>query len=209
MSPVAGAVGGAAGLLLGILTATVLRRGGYRVDGEKARPRPTAATVGVAGGALGVAGVVEGLMRPFDTTLVLVAVFGVLALAAAWIDLDVRRVPNMLTGGGTLAVLVVSAAIGPWSSALRALSAGGVLLAAFAMLALVSSVGSGDVKFAAVIGVALGFEGWATVLSGVMAGMLLAAGVAAVLLARGRARDSHLALAAPLAAGALIVLLLP
>lgn len=196
---------GAGGLLLGLLTAMVLRRGGYRRADERARTRPPWSAVAATAGVLGLAWAAAAA-RPPTVALLPFAVFSVVALAAAWIDLDVRRIPNVLTGGGTLAVLAAAVAVGPWSSAARALEAGGILLTAFGLLALVSSTGGGDVKFAAVVGVVLGFESWRTVLVGVMAGLLLAGCIAAVLLLRGRSRDSHLALGPPLAAGALVAL---
>ena len=199
-------LGGAGGLLLGLLTAMVLRRGGYRRADERARTRPPWSAVAAAAGVLGLAWAAAGAARSPTVALLPFAVFSVVALAAAWIDLDVRRIPNVLTGGGTLAVLAAAVAVGPWSSAARALAAGGILLTAFGLLALVSSTGGGDVKFAAVVGVVLGFESWRTVLVGVMAGLLLAGCIAAVLVLRGRSRDRHLALGPPLAAGALVAL---
>lgn len=202
-----GLFGGTVGLALGITAGVVLRGSAHRRGDERERPRPPLLAVAVAGAVLGLAWGLAGTAGPLTGVSAPAAVFSVVALAAAWIDLDVRRIPNWLTGGGTLAVLGTAAAVGPWSSAARALAAGGILLAAFGLLALVSSTGAGDVKFAAVAGVALGFDGWRTVAGGVAAGLFLAAAVAVVLLARGRARDSHLALAPPLAAGALIALI--
>lgn len=199
-------LGGAVGLALGVAAGVLLRGSAHRRGDERERPRPPILAVAVAGAVLGLTWGLAGAVRPPTAASVPAAVFSVVALAAAWIDLDVRRVPNWLTGGGTLAVLAAGAAVGPWTSAARALAGGGILLAAFGLLALVSSTGAGDVKFAAVAGVALGFDGWRTLAVAVAAGLFLAAAVAIVLLARGRARDSHLALAPPLAAGALIAL---
>lgn len=199
-------VGGSAGAAAGLLAGALLARGSYRRGVEREQPRPAPPAAVAAGAALGIAGSLAAATRPLDAALAPIAVFGVVALAAAWVDLDVRRVPNVLTGGGTVAVLGAAAAAGPWGSAARALAASGVLLAMFGLLALVSSIGGGDVKFAAAAGAALGFDGWHTVLVGVGAGLILAAAAAVVLLLRGRARDSHLPFAPPLAAGALLAL---
>lgn len=201
-------LGGGAGLLGGLAMGAVLRRGRYRRGDEQTRAQAPAAAVGAAGLALGLVGVTaEDAPAGRGADLAPVAVFAVVGLVAAWTDLDVRRIPNLISGAGTAAVLTAAAVAGPQAAALRALACAGILLAAFALLALATSTGAGDVKFAAAVGGALGYEGWRAVLLGVTAGMALAAAVAVALLALGRSRRSHLPLAPPLAVGALLVLL--
>jgi leader peptidase (prepilin peptidase)/N-methyltransferase len=137
----------------------------------------------------------------FAWTLVVVAV----------IDASARKIPNRLTYPLTpaLAVMVVVAGVmegAPWSG-VRALL-GGVL--AFTALLLVAttrpgSMGMGDVKLAAFIGIGLGYLGWVQLVFGLATAFVLGGVVAlALLLLRRKGRRDLLPFGPYLAAGAVL-----
>ena len=131
----------------------------------------------------------------------------VLALLAV-VDLEQRRVPNVVVLPATALALLVALAEGQGLSAIAgAVAAGGGFLALAAMgrrLYGRAALGMGDVKLAALIGALVGLERvpWALLL-----GVLLAGAAAAVLLLSGRARrGDSLAYGSCLALAALVVL---
>ena len=96
-----------------------------------------------------------------------------------------------------------------WSAFLRAVEAAGAVYVVFLVLALISprSLGMGDVRLAALLGAYLGFRSWPLVYLGLLAGFLVAAVVAVVLLAARRAtRTTALPFGPALILGALLVL---
>jgi leader peptidase (prepilin peptidase)/N-methyltransferase len=105
------------------------------------------------------------------------------------IDLRVRLIPNRELApafvAGALLLTLAAALTGEWFALLRAGLAAAVLFGIFLVLALVSprSLGMGDVKLAAFIGMYLGWLGWAAVVVGAVAGFVVQAVVALVLLA--------------------------
>lgn len=164
------------------------------------------ATLGVLGG-LGGAGAAW-----VATGVVETVTFAALALGCALlvaIDLACHRLPDVVTGP-TAAVLLAGLAVealrtDAWPDLGRALLAGLVLGAAFLALALVSpsSLGLGDVKLAALLGVFLGWFGWPTVLVAVVATFLLGGLVAlALVLSRRASRSTQLAFGPWLVVGA-------
>lgn len=117
-----------------------------------------------------------------------------LALAGAAIlltvvDVQHRKLPNrvLLPAFVAGAVLLTGAAAltGVWPPLLRAGIAAIVLFAAYLVLALMSprSLGMGDVKLAALLGLYLGWLGWDAVVVGAAAGFVVQALLALVLLA--------------------------
>ena len=117
-----------------------------------------------------------------------------LLLAAASVTLSIvdvaeKRLPNPLLLATTVIVavaLVIAAAAGTdWGAALGALLGGAALFAVYLVLALISpaGIGMGDVKLAAVIGLALGYLGWDTWLIGLVAGFLVGSAISLVALA--------------------------
>jgi leader peptidase (prepilin peptidase)/N-methyltransferase len=132
------------------------------------------------------------------------------AVALAFIDAAIRRLPDPLTGAafaGTAGLLAVAAFAGGHPAQLgRALIAaaalGGFYLALF--IARPSGMGLGDVKLAAGIGVALGWLGWPELAAGTFATFALAAlyGIALLLLRRA-SRTSQLPLGPFLVLGTL------
>lgn len=125
---------------------------------------------------------------PFDaptgvvaaTAVLLVAAlyFAAISVALAGIDLDVHKLPNSIVLPSYIvigALLTVASVIyGDFSQLLRAAIAGGVLFAAYFVMALVypGGMGFGDVKLAGVIGIILGFLGWGTLIVGAFSAFL-------------------------------------
>ena len=119
----------------------------------------------------------------------LLAVVGVLL---AVVDLQHRLLPNRVVlpalAAGTALLLVPALADGAWDALLRAVLGAVALFAVYLTLALVSpgGLGMGDVKLAALLGLYLGWLGWAAVVLGALAGFVVQALVALVLLAARR-----------------------
>ena len=107
----------------------------------------------------------------------------------AVIDLRHRLLPNRVIGpafGVTAVLLTLAAAVdGSWDALLRAGAAAAVLFLGYLLLALVSpgGLGMGDVKLAGLLGLPLGWLGWDAVLLGAVAGFVVQAAVALLLLA--------------------------
>ena len=123
------------------------------------------------------------------------------AVALAFIDAAIRRLPDPLTGAafaGTLGLLAVAALTGGHPGQLgRAVIAAAVLCGFYLALFIVrpSGMGLGDVKLAASVGVALGWLGWQALVEGTFLTFALAAvyGIALLLLHRA-SRTSQLPL---------------
>jgi leader peptidase (prepilin peptidase) / N-methyltransferase len=118
--------------------------------------------------------------------------FGVLGVALAAIDIDVQRLPDLLTlpAYPILIALLAGAAIAShdFSALLRALLGGLALASVYLVLALVrpGQLGGGDIKFAGVAGLALGWLGWPILIAGTALGFALSAIVSVALLAARR-----------------------
>ena len=121
--------------------------------------------------------------------------FLLLAVAAVLltvVDLQHRLLPNRVVlpalAGGVVLLLVPALADGAWDQLLRAALGAAALFAAYLALALVSpgGLGMGDVKLAALVGLYLGWLGWAAVVLGALAGFVVQAAVALALLATRR-----------------------
>jgi leader peptidase (prepilin peptidase)/N-methyltransferase len=138
--------------------------------------------------------------------------FGAAAAAVTVTDLAARRIPDRVVAPayvtGPVLLAVASAGSGSWWPLARAAIAA-VLLAGFYLtlgLAFPAGMGLGDVKWAGVIGLYIGYLGWTTMPTAT----LVAFGTAAVfLLAASATRRRHLALPmAPfMTAGALVAVL--
>jgi leader peptidase (prepilin peptidase) / N-methyltransferase len=104
------------------------------------------------------------------------------------IDARHKLLPNRVTlpsigiGAGLLAVAALGA--WEWTPLLRAVEAAAVLYVVFVVLVLISprSIGMGDAKLAALLGLYLGWLGWEILLLGVAAGFLVQAVLAVLLL---------------------------
>jgi leader peptidase (prepilin peptidase)/N-methyltransferase len=139
---------------------------------------------------------------------------GAAGVALAVIDLDCRRLPDSLTlpsyavGIALLGLAALSRRDG--GALLRAIAAMAVLFAVFYLLALIhpKGMGFGDVKLAGVLGLYLGWLGWAHVLLGPFVAFLLSAVGGLGLIATGRATlKSALPFGPFLLAGALVAVL--
>jgi leader peptidase (prepilin peptidase)/N-methyltransferase len=151
-----------------------------------------------------------------DPAVPVFLVFAVACVLLAFVDLAVRRLPDLLTaplavlgvvGLGTTAYLgrdmtpLVRGLIG-------AALAGGVFLALAWARPDGDGMGLGDAKLAAVLGLFLGYLGWRTLILGVFAGTLSAAVFSLAMIAAGRmSRKSTIAYGPFLILGALIAVL--
>ncbi|WP_344690783.1 A24 family peptidase [Blastococcus jejuensis] len=105
------------------------------------------------------------------------------------VDVQHRVLPNRVVlpsiAVGAVLLTVAAAGTGEWSALLRAGVAAGVLFVVFLFLALISprSLGMGDVKLAALLGLYLGWVGWGAVVLGAAAGFIVQALLALALLA--------------------------
>jgi leader peptidase (prepilin peptidase)/N-methyltransferase len=203
MSPVVAVV---AGIVVGgvaALLAPWARRLAERDSGWTSRPALTILG-GVTG--TGAALVADGVVE-----LVTFAAFALGCTLLVALDLACHRLPDIVTVP-TAAVLVAGLLVaaswtGSWSDLGRALLSGLVLGAAFLALALISprSLGLGDVKLAALLGLFLGWFGWPAVAVAVIATFLLG-GVTALLLVLSRraTRSTELAFGPWLVLGAAV-----
>jgi leader peptidase (prepilin peptidase)/N-methyltransferase len=108
------------------------------------------------------------------------------------VDVQHKLLPNrvLLPSIGIGAALLALAALGAgdWAALLRGLLAAVVLYVVFVVLVLISprSIGMGDAKLAALLGLYLGWLGWEIVLLGIAAGFVVQAVLAVLLLATRR-----------------------
>jgi leader peptidase (prepilin peptidase)/N-methyltransferase len=137
---------------------------------------------------------------------------GAVLIALALIDLEHRRVPNVIvlpaTAAAVVWVLALSFATGDWDVAGNALLSGAAAFVLMFGIALASrGMGMGDVKLAAFIGIFAGRFGWQVCVLAVFAGFIIGGFVAMMLLVvRVRGRKDALPFAPALAAGALTAL---
>ncbi|KAA9110954.1 prepilin peptidase [Microbacterium rhizomatis] len=143
------------------------------------------------------------------------AVFAVLGVVLAVIDIRTHRLPNRLVLPGypvAIALFTTACVAGaPWLSLLRAVIAMGALFGFYLGLRLLSrsGLGGGDVKLAGLIGLHLGWLGWAELAIGAVAAFVLGGLYAVSLLTVGRAdRRTRVAFGPWMLVGAWIGILL-
>jgi leader peptidase (prepilin peptidase) / N-methyltransferase len=227
----------AAGAVLGLLAGAAIRGTVFRLSvasgdpGRIACPRCSAPAgrqlalrCGRCGRSLGTplalelsaAGVLALLLGRFGGQPVVVAFafFGLLGVALVAIDIAVKRLPDPLTlpAYPILIALLTGAAIAghDFSALLRALLGGLCLAGLYLVLALVrpGQLGGGDIKFAGVAGLALGWLGWPVLILGAALGFILAAAASLVLLAARRITlHSEICFGPYLLGGALLAML--
>ena len=119
--------------------------------------------------------------------------FAAIGVALAAIDLDVKRLPDVLTLPsypvmGVL-LLIPTIAYGEWSAYAQAWLFGLALFAFYFLLMMLKpgAMGFGDVKFSGVVGLALGWFGWRVLLVGGFMGFLIGGIVGIALMVAGRA----------------------
>jgi leader peptidase (prepilin peptidase)/N-methyltransferase len=116
-----------------------------------------------------------------------------IGVALALIDIDVKRLPDVITLPSyavVAALLTLAAGVsGDWSDLLRAGLGAAALFAFYFVLWFVypSGMGFGDVKLSGVLGACLGWLSWAAVAVGAFTGFLYGGlfGIGVILLARG------------------------
>lgn len=129
------------------------------------------------------------------TTALTFAAFVAFAAVSVWLSIiDVRehRLPNriVLPMYPIALALIVAAAVATdsWNVLVRSLLAGAAMFAFYYLLHRVGGgMGAGDVKLAGVVGLALGFLGWAEVMIGLASAFLLGGLAALMLIALRRA----------------------
>ncbi len=136
----------------------------------------------------------------FGASAILPALLAVMAtgVALSVVDLTEHRLPNkmLLPTLAVVAVLLVlaSALMGEWMRLLWALAGGAGMFLLYFVLALISpsGMGMGDVKFAAPLGLTLGWFGWTVWFVGVFASFVIGGvvGLIALLLRRVTLRGS-------------------
>ncbi|ABM07586.1 prepilin peptidase [Arthrobacter sp. Rue61a] len=130
----------------------------------------------------------------FSPELPAFLLLALLGVQLSRIDFTVHLLPNalvLLLFGGGLVLLLASAALTPgWADLIRALAGGAILFAGYLILGLFSpgSLGMGDVKLAAPLGLYLGYLGWGQVLFGGLLGFVVG-GVLTVLMLRVRSAE--------------------
>ena len=139
---------------------------------------------------------------------------GGIGVALAAIDLDVKRLPNLivLPSYGIAAALLGAAAIAhaDATNLIRAVFGMAALFGAYFLLAVIvpGGMGFGDVKLAGVLGLYLGWLGWTELVVGAFAAFLLGGLAGLILMALGRAgRKSHLPFGPFMLFGALLAIL--
>jgi leader peptidase (prepilin peptidase)/N-methyltransferase len=190
-----------AGLAMGEVLRRRLANGGYRLDDESGRgPRVSTYAVTVGLGLLW--GLLAWRFGPASHWALSPAYLGFafVAVALAWIDADVHRLPRGLTYPaypmlvGQLAL--ASLASGDWGALRRAAIAGAVLWVAYFLLALAAALmgsgfGFGDVTLAGLVGLATGYLSVTATLVASWTAFILAGiyGVSRLLLRRGTRKD--------------------
>jgi leader peptidase (prepilin peptidase) / N-methyltransferase len=142
---------------------------------------------------------------------------GAVGAALALIDLDVRRLPDLIVLPSYpiafVLLLVPTVVTGQWGAMVRALLAGCAFYVGYRVLALVSpggSLGLGDVKLAGVLGLLLGWLGWGPAILSIFAAFLIGGVTGLILLLTGRAsRSSHIAFGPCMILGAWMALMIP
>lgn len=115
------------------------------------------------------------------------AYVGAIGVLLAYVDWHTKRLPTAIIAPsyGVVIVLLAVAGLlsGHWSQAAQSAIAGAVVFALFfvAWLIFPRGLGYGDVRLSGILGIALGWLGWAEVLVGIYAGFVFGAVIGLVL----------------------------
>jgi leader peptidase (prepilin peptidase)/N-methyltransferase len=111
-------------------------------------------------------------------------VFAAIGIALALIDVDVRRLPDVIVLPSYLVLGGLLAIGGDGHALLRAAMAAGALFAFYLLIAVAArgSMGFGDVKLAGVVGGLLGYLSWGALLTGAFLAFVLGAAVGIILI---------------------------
>lgn len=148
-----------------------------------------------------------------QVALVAFLYLGAIGVALTMIDIDTKRLPNAIVLPSYLvagALLTLAAAVdGDWRSLLRAALGMAALYGLYFGLALIypAGMGFGDVKLAGVLGLYLGWLGWAELICGGFLGFLFGGVVGGALMAVRRAgRKSQIPFGPFMLLGALVAI---
>jgi leader peptidase (prepilin peptidase) / N-methyltransferase len=173
------------GLAVGALVNRLAARFPWSSDGDRAAVAVRRPVLEVGTALLFVLVVLRfGLSWELPAYLVLAASGVLLAV----VDLQHKRLPDRVTlpsiGIGALLLALAAVGAGNWSALFRALLGALVLYVVFVVLVLISprSIGMGDAKLAALLGLYLGWLGWDVLVLGTAAGFVVQAVLALVLL---------------------------
>ena len=172
-------------------TPPAAREPGWSLAAQVWRRRPLALAPAVV-----ISAAVVGLRLGWSTSLPAYLVLCAAGVTLAAIDVRTLRLPDAVllpTGLAVLVLLGLAALVdGTPTAFLRALLAAAAGFGVFLALALInpSGLGLGDVKLAAVLGLALGHLGWEAAFLGLLAAFVLMALVGVVLLALRRVTRS-------------------
>lgn len=210
------AIGATVGLAAGLLSDAWLGRRTYRYDDELGFPVRSSRWL-VAVLAVLVPLCLVGWWPTSAPTAILLAGYTIVLGVLSVIDLDVRRLPDMITlplvGVTLVAVIVVSYLNGTPDDVVRAVSAGLVLGAFYFLQVLIRrgrGMGLGDVKLALSLGMLLGLLSWPHVLVATIAGYLTALATGVALIAfKGANRKTEIAFGPHMALGAALILSVP
>lgn len=196
----------AGGLVGSIPIALWLRQSGSRRPTDLPRLTSWTALLVVPAAVLGVWTAAARVPGPWHWAAAAYAVGGAVL---AWVDLDVHRIPDRILGWTAAAVavgLVVPAAIeGYWTDLFRALGGAAALGGLYLVMALLGSMGLGDVKLACLTGAVLAVQGWHVLGVGTVAAFALGAVAGLVLLVTSKAsRADHLAFGPAIITGAVL-----
>lgn len=169
----------------------------------------------VPAAAIAVALAVVGGRIGWHTALPAYVAFAIVAVALGIVDVVAHRLPDRLTLPsyplGIALLAVAAASDGDWTRWLRALAGAGALFGCYLVLHLVSprDLGRGDVKYAGVIGLHLGWLGWSTLAVGAISAFLVG-GLAslALLVVRRVGLRTRLAFGPSMIAGAFLAIAL-
>ncbi|GEM_PF-2060955 len=139
--------------------------------------------------------------------------FAATGIAMSLVDLAEQRLPNRMLGPSLVVVgallLVASVATASWWSVLWALVGAVAMFAFYLLIAVIapSGMGMGDVKLAFLVGLVVGYFGWAIWLLGLFLGVFVG-GLAAVgaLVARRVTLRGHIPFGPAMVVGALVAL---
>lgn len=147
----------------------------------------------------------------FWIVLVAFLYFAAVSVVLTLIDLDTKRLPNVIVLPSIVVGIVllgIAAAVGAstgsatgitgsaagWGKFLRALAGGAILYAFYFIVRVISprGMGGGDVKLAALVGLYLGWCGWATLVVGAFAAFVFGGvfGIGLILLRRAKRKTA-------------------
>lgn len=107
-------------------------------------------------------------------------------IAAGWIDVYQRRLPDLLILPAYPLAAALLIATGDADTMLRAAACAAAAMALYGIACATGQVGFGDVKLAGLLGLVSGWAAWETALLALAATVLVGGGQAAVVLAMGR-----------------------